>query len=258
MSTYKFGWKPDKPDHRDFKFKLEKLAPIQSVYLSDRYKLALPYDQGALGSCTANALAFAGHFDLLNKNVQNRLVSPFLPSRLAIYYYERQLEGSIPYDAGAEIRDGIKVLASQGLPSEDVWPYNISNFTTAPDANTIAWGKKLTAIKYESVDNTNIQLIINALLLGLPITFGVTVYESFLSDQVAATGIVPYPGRNERVAGGHAMAIVGYAAQYDSFIVRNSWGTNWGQGGYCRIPSAYLTSPDLAADFWVVYSLSAN
>lgn len=257
-TTYKFGWKPDKPDHRDFKFKLEKLAPIQSVYLSDRYKLALPYDQGALGSCTANALAFAGHFDLLNKNVQNRVVSPFLPSRLAIYYYERQLEGTIPYDAGAEIRDGIKVLANQGLPSEDLWPYAISQFTVAPDANTISWGKKLTAIKYESVDNTNIQLIINALLLGLPVIFGVTVYESFLSDQVAATGIVPYPGINERVAGGHAMAIVGYAAQYDAFIVRNSWGVNWGQGGYCRIPSAYICSSDLCADFWVVYSLSAN
>lgn len=257
MTPKKFGWKPDKPDHRDHAYKVERLAPVQSIYLSDKYNLATPYDQGDLGSCTANALAFAAHFDLLNKHVQNRTVAPFIPSRLFIYYYERSLEGSIPFDAGAEIRDGIKVLATYGIPSEDVWTYDITQFAVEPPATAAFWAKRLTGLTYQSIDNTNKQLLITALTQGLPIVFGMTVYQSFMTDQVAATGVVPYPG-NEPVAGGHAMAIVGYHAQDDSFIVRNSWGTRWGQGGYCRIPAAYLTNPNLATDFWVIYTLSAN
>lgn len=254
----KFGWKPDKPDHRDFKYKVERLAPIQSIYLADKYNLALPYDQGDLGSCTANALAFAAHFDLLNKHVQNRTVAPFIPSRLFIYYYERVLEDSVKYDSGAEIRDGIKVLATYGIPSEDTWPYAISQFATIPPATATFWAKKLTGLTYQSVDNTNKALLITALTQGLPVVFGATVYNSFVSDQVAKTGIVPYPAAHEQVAGGHAMCIVGYHSEDDSFIVRNSWGIHWGQGGYCRIPAAYLTNPDLATDFWVLYTLSAN
>lgn len=258
ISPKTFGWRPDKPDHRDHKFTLSKLAPVQSVYLSDKYKVGLPYDQGNLGSCTANALAFAAQFDLMNKDVQGKTTSSFTPSRLFIYYFERLIENTIPIDAGAEIRDGIKVLATYGVPSEDLWSYTISNFAVAPPIAAITYGKKLTAITYQSVDNTNKQLIINALIQGLPVVFGVTVYESFLSDIVAQTGIVPYPGPSESVAGGHAMVIVGYHATDDSFIVRNSWGTTWGQEGYCRIPAAYLTNEDLATDFWVVYSLSGN
>lgn len=258
MTNRKFGWRPDKPDQRDHKFRVERLAPIQSIYLSTNYNLSVPYDQGDLGSCTANALAFAAHFDLLNKNVENRVVAPFIPSRLFIYYYERVIENSVSIDAGAEIRDGIKVLASQGIPSEDTWPYDISTFASAPPAEAISYGKKLTSLKYESVDNTNKQLLINALLQGLPIVFGITVYESFMSDTVATSGLVPFPATTETVAGGHAMTIVGYHAADDAFIVRNSWGTAWGQAGYCRIPATYLTNSDLATDFWVIYTLSAN
>jgi C1A family cysteine protease len=258
MINKRFGWRPQKPDHRDHKFTLEKLAPLQSVYLSDKYSLSTPYDQGDLGSCTANALAFACHFDLLNKDISGNKVAPFRPSRLFIYYYERVLEGTVSTDAGAEIRDGIKVIASNGIPSEDAWPYNIAQFAVTPSALASSYAAKLHGFKYESVDNTDKALIVGALTLGLPVVFGVTVYESFMTDQVAATGIVPYPGQNETVAGGHAMVIVGYHAEDDSFIVRNSWGTNWGQGGYCRIPASYLCNADLATDFWVVYTLSAN
>lgn len=256
--TKKFGWRPDKPDHRDYKFKIERLLPIQPVYLSDKYNLALPYDQGDIGSCTGNGLSFACHFALLNKNVSGKPIAPFRPSRLFIYYYERVIENTVSIDAGAEIRDGIKVLAAQGIPSEDAWIYDTTQFATKPSDYAISCGKKLTSLRYESLDNTNKQLLVNALLQGLPIVFGVTVYTSFMSDYVAATGIVPYPGKDETVEGGHCMVIVGYSQQYDAFIVRNSWGVHWGQDGYCRIPAAYLCNPDLATDFWVVYTLQNN
>lgn len=257
-NNYKFGWRPQKPDHRDHKFTLTVPVTVQSVYLSDKYKVGLPYDQGQLGSCTANALAFAAQFDLMNKNLQGKAVSPYIPSRLFIYYYERVLENTIAYDAGAEIRDGIKVLNTYGAPSEDLWPYDITQFTVAPPVAAINEGKGLTAFAYQTIASPTTALIVAALQQGLPVVFGITVYESFVSDIVASTGIVPYPGPSETIAGGHAMVIVGYHEVDDSFIVRNSWGTEWGQAGYCRVPASYITNANLTSDFWVIYTLSGN
>lgn len=251
MLNYKLGWVPDKYDPRDLKFTRETLLPIKTVYLSTKYKLPPVYDQGQLGSCTANALAGLVHYDLLNHNDQNKQ-SIFRPSRLFIYYFERALEGTISTDSGAEIRDGIKVLSSKGAPSEDLWPYDIDLFAVEPPTQSITQALKYEAITYENIDNTNKQLLVNALLEGFPIAFGIVVYNSFISEQVAGNGIVPMPAPGEPIAGGHAMIIVGYSTEYDSFIVRNSWGTDWGQNGYCRIPADYICSSRYSSDFWVV------
>lgn len=252
MEFKKYGWKRDLPDFRDHKFKVEHLAPIQSVYLAHKYKLPLPYDQESIGSCTSQGIAFCVHFDLLNKHEQ-KIISPWTPSRLFIYYNERLSEGTVDQDAGASIRDGIKTLVDYGVCSEDAWPYNIDQFATKPSSYAYNLAKAVKAVRYESLDNTNKQLLVNTLLQGYPIVFGMTVYESFESDTVAQTGIVPMPQANEQTLGGHAMAIVGYSLEHDAFIVRNSWGyTSWGQGGYCRIPAAYLVNPNLADDFWVI------
>lgn len=254
LSIQKYGWRPDVPDFRDHVFKVEHLAPIQSVYLAHKYKLPLPYDQSTLGSCTGNGLAFLIHFDLLNKHAQ-KVIAPWIPSRLFIYYNERVLEGSVDQDAGASIRDGIKALASLGVCSEDVWPYDINQFATKPSSYAYSLALAVKAINYRSIDNTNKQLVVNALLQGFPVVFGMTVYESFESNQVAQTGIIPMPSLSESAIGGHCMSIVGYRKEDDSFIVRNSWGLDWGQGGYCRIPANYICSGDLCSDFWVISSV---
>lgn len=250
---YKFSWKPDLPDQRDFRRSSFSLASpkLKTVYLSSKYHLPLPYDQDYLGSCTANAIAFLVHFDLINKNDVVK-VAPFMPSRLFIYYYERFIEGTIDQDAGAELRDGLKVTADYGVPPETIWPYDETKFKDEPISEAIKQATKFTSLKYFRLDNTNKQLLVSCLMQGYPICFGMTVYESFMSDQVAKTGIVPMPLMTENIEGGHAMAIVGYNAQQDYFVVRNSWGTSWGQKGYCRIPAAYLTNNNLADDFWYI------
>lgn len=249
-----FGWKKQQPDFRDYKYKLERLAPIQSVFLAKKNNLGEIFDQLDLGSCTANALAFLVYFDLLNKHAQ-KLGKVFRPSRLFIYYFERALEGTIGTDSGAELRDGAKVLATEGVCSEDTWIYDTSMFAAAPPQQALTQALNFKSILYQSVDNTNRQLLVNTLLNGYPIAFGVTVYDSFMTNQVAATGIVPMPSLSENIAGGHAMAIVGYHAGFDAFVVRNSWGLFWGDKGYCRIPAAYLTNPDLASDFWIIETI---
>jgi len=87
---------------------------------------------------------------------------------------------------------------------------------------------------------------------GYPFVFGFTVYESFESDQVAKTGVAPMPATNEKVLGGHAVLAAGYDDGSQRFLVRNSWGPDWGMGGYFTLPYAYLTDANLADDFWTV------
>jgi len=111
----RYGWTPDLPDQRDFVYAAP--TPYQQNIPSsvDLSKKCPPvYDQGQLGSCTANAIAAAIEFDQKKK---------FVPSRLFIYYNERVIEGTVASDAGAQIRDGIKTVANQGVPPEKEWPY---------------------------------------------------------------------------------------------------------------------------------------
>lgn len=203
------------------------------------------------GNCTANGIGFLVHFDLLNNHSKSK-GSSFQPSRLFIYYFERLAEGTVNDDAGAIIRDGIKVIANEGVCNEDAWPYDVSQFTVRPNTHAIQLAKEFQALEYKSLDNTNKGLLVNCLLQGFPITFGMSVYESFMSNKVASTGIVPMPRKTESMIGGHCMAIVGYSLDFDAFIVRNSWGMGWGQKGYCRIPAEYLCNRDLASDFWAI------
>jgi len=90
------------------------------------------------------------------------------------------------------------------------------------------------------------------LAAGFAFVFGFTVYESFESPEVAKTGDVQLPSPGEQVLGGHAVMAVGYADASGRFLVRNSWGSNWGKAGYFTMPYAYLVDANLASDVWTI------
>lgn len=246
-----YGWRPDVPDHRDHKF-TSKLVPAKLPRSVDERKKFPPcYDQGALGSCTGNAIAAALQYDR-----RKQKLTDFIPSRLFIYYNEREIEGTINEDAGAEIRDGIKAVAKLGAPDEQYWPYNIHAFARRPSDVAYTAALDTQAIEYARVEQTA-DGIKGALAEGFPVTFGFAVYESFESARVEHTGTVPMPKPSEQMLGGHAVLIVGYhdEAHYHRFIVRNSWGTDWGHFGYFTMPFDYVLNNDLADDFWVIRSV---
>ncbi len=99
----RLGWKPDTPDMRDHLLQITKYrAPLGHVDLRQTRFMPPVYDQGDLGSCTANAVAGAYEY------VQKKSGLPdYTPSRLFIYYGERVLEHSVSEDSGAELRDGL-------------------------------------------------------------------------------------------------------------------------------------------------------
>lgn len=247
-----FGWVPDLPDHRDHLFAVapEVLTSLpSSTDLRDQCPLV--YDQENLGSCTANAIGALFEFVGTKENF-----GTVMPSRLFIYYNERQIEGTVDSDSGAQIRDGIKSVAQLGVCKEDEWPYVIAQFTQKPGPPCYQNALQSKAIQYLSLVPTLSQLQ-GCLAQGYPFVFGFTVYSSFMTPDVAKTGVGTLPQASDSVVGGHAVMAVGYDDKAQTFLIRNSWGAAWGQAGYFTLPYAYLTTGNLASDFWTIRQVEA-
>jgi len=251
----RYGWVPDIPDPRDFLYAapaqiLQKLPPRMDL----RPQCPQVYDQGQVGSCTANSIAGAFEFEQGKLNLKQ-----FVPSRLFIYYNERATEGTANQDSGARIRDGIKSVVKLGVCNETGWPYseNISVVTQKPPATAYKDALANKVIAYHRVTQ-NLNQMKGCLAEGYPFVFGFTVYDSFESDDVARTGIVPMPNPNEEQVGGHAVTAVGYDDAQQRFIVRNSWGPGWGMAGYCTMPYTYLADHAYSSDFWTIRGVTGT
>ena len=243
----KYGWKRDIPDHRDriFKCTLSVEQLPKSVDLNSSCPPA--YNQTNMGSCTANSIGLGIEYAVLKEKSE----PDFMPSRLFIYYNERLIENTVKYDSGAQIRDGIKSVNKQGVCPEKYWPYDIKLLKRKPNLKCYKIALTNLVSSYHSINQDLISMK-TCLAEGFPFVFGFTVYDSFESQDVAGSGIVNLPLPNENIVGGHAVTCIGYDDATQRFLVRNSWGSEWGQNGNFTIPYAYLTNPNLASDFWTI------
>jgi len=254
ISVYKkYGWVPDLPDRRDLLRIPENMDGFKPVIVDLRYDCPDIYNQGKLGSCTANAIAAAYEYDQIKQKEYNT----FIPSRLFIYYNERAKEGTIKYDSGAQIRTGIKSINSIGVCPEENWEYDINRYREKPTDKCYDIAKNHKSVKYRRVkqDFDHLQ---ECLRSGLPFVFGFGVYESFESEKVASTGIMTMPTKNEKLLGGHAVMAVGYDDNRGVFIVRNSWGKNWGDNGYFYMPYEFIILNKYCDDFWTIQKVKDN
>lgn len=250
MVKYNYGWKRQPLDHRDLKF---GAAPVDLKKGFDlRPKMPPVYDQGQTGSCVANATAGAIQYARIAQGLPT-----WNPSRLFIYYNARALEGSTDQDAGCYNRDAIKVVSKLGVCPETDWPFDAAQVTSRPSDVSYAHATHAKVIKYAAVDQS-LEHILSCLSHNLPVIFGCSVFAGIESDNAAQTGIVTMPDPNEQAIGGHTMLIVGWKPDSQQFIVRNSWGSGWGIGGYCLFPRDYILNPDLSSDFWTVLLEARN
>jgi C1A family cysteine protease len=244
----KFGWVKDSPDGRDKLYSASvKVTERLPKAVDLRAELPPVYDQGNMNSCTANAIAAAMEFDEMHQKIKGR----FVPSRLFIYYNERAMEGTVDKDAGGQIRDGIKSIASQGAPSEGLWGYEERLLTAKPRAACYSQARRYKIVSYLRMMH-HVDELRSCLASGFPFVFGIKVFASFVGQEVANTGVVQMPKEGEKTAGLHAALACGYEDSAQLFTVRNSFGTDWGMNGYFTIPYAYLLDPKLAHDFWTL------
>jgi C1A family cysteine protease len=268
------GWLPDYPDFRDYTEEHESIHEVLSSTYILKKKVKIPSsvdlkgwcspveNQLNLGSCTAHA--GVGIVEYYERKAFGKHIDA---SRLFLYKTTRNLlhwEG----DTGAFLRSTMGALVLFGVPPEEYWPYEIKDFDQEPSAFCYAFAQSYQAIKYYRHDppGTPADLLMNRikkyLAAGHPSMFGFTVYTSL--DQADKTGKIPYPVTGEKIEGGHAVMAVGYDDKMKiknkgssgvettgALLIRNSWGTGWGDGGYGWLPYEYVLK-GLAEDFWSI------
>jgi len=249
IKTVKFGWKSDSKDLRDrvMRFGAPNLDGVP-LKIDLRPNCAAVVDQLTLGSCTANATV--GALEYLE--IKDKVVYPTFEnySRLFVYYNTRAIEGEIMEDSGGTLRDAIKSVAVSGACDERKWPYDIEKFTVKPSNDCYIDAASHKIKEYSRLETFSDQ--IKCLASGYPFVFGFMVYSGFMTLKVAKTGILNIPSKKEVYQGGHAVCAVGYDIKSQRVLVRNSWGPDWGQGGYFTMPFAYINNAGLAQDFWTV------
>jgi C1A family cysteine protease len=248
-----YGWHPSLPDLRNEVSNVDGLKILDEV--DPRGGMPDPYDQGQLGSCTGNALAAAKEYNDILDGCHSGT-----PSRLFIYYGEREREGTIDTDSGAYGHDGFKVMRKTGVPQEDLWPYDISRFSDRPSeaAYEAAAVERIGRYTHPGLGTAPVfarEHILKAVLSNRQtVAFGFSVYESFESEEVERTGRVPYPGAGEKLLGGHEVLLVGYLRDELEFaLCRNSWGTDWGIGGYFLMPWQMILDRRITDDFRTIW-----
>jgi len=208
--------------------------------------------QGEIGSCVTNSITSA-----LEYISRRRTGSEFRMSRLFLYYNARistNSEREILQDSGCNVKLALDAAKKYGVCSEEDWPYNIKNVNIKPSSDSYLQAEKVKIDKYQFI-NANLNDMISCLSDGYPFVFGLKIFPSF--DD--ATGIISVPTdvdlKNLKNSGSHAMLCVGYNRVKKYFVVRNSWGVKWGDGGYCYIPFSYMTDNNLIHNICTIRSI---
>ncbi len=279
-SKFGMGWLPDYPDFRDLTVnndvvpeKLKQAGQTESVKemlvkvgVDKPVKVKLPQkvdlrewfspveNQGSLGSCTANAgVALVEYFE---RRAYQKYIDA---SRLFLYKVTRNLMHETG-DNGAYLRNTIGAMVLFGVPPEEYWPYKIDDFDKEPTAFCYSFAQNYKSITYYRLDppetkKTDLLERIKTNLKGdLPSMFGFTVYSCI--DEAEKTGQIPFPGTGDKILGGHAVVAAGYDdkmviknSKPGAFLIRNSWGKDWGEAGYGWLPYDYVLN-GLAVDWW--------
>jgi len=281
------GWLRDYPDFRDFTYqgnkvpdKLKRMGEKSSIkgmlkkvgVVGPSSNQQVPSnvdlreycppveDQGRIGSCTANAgVALLEYFE---KRAFGRHIDA---SRLFLYKVTRKLmhtEG----DTGAFLRTTMGAMTLFGVPPDEYWPYDTDLYDEEPPAFCYAFAQNYQALQYFRLDPPGtkssdlLNRIKNHLAGNLPVMFGFSVFSSIWD--AGREGEIPFPKPFEKQEGGHAVVAVGYDDKVQienkglisnktngAFLIRNSWGTSWGDRGYGWLPYDFVLQ-NLAVDWW--------
>ena len=267
------GYRPDPPDPEDFDAlgAITTASPPPSASTADR---VLIVDQGALGSCTSNAVGQAvrvaeiklliDHWGMTLEKAQARV--EFM-ARLFPWYFARALEHETQVNAGTHIRYIFQILNTFGFPPESAWPYSDDTdpktgaFAKMPSSAAFrrAFDQRLAAenggtkvVKYSRISSSGYARVTDvqrAVADGMLVVFGTDVSNDFCNDMTANGGRPIEPPTGGGIAGGHAMAVGAYD-QNGADIV-NSWSERFGINGWCRFSWDYIAW-DRTRDLWIV------
>jgi papain like protease len=242
----KLGAKRDVQDARDRMYR-GALAPSAVPPQIDLRAFGGPIkDQGEEGSCTGHAFSSAREWIARKYERTSTVLSPQY-----LYVEELIADGSFPHDDGAMPRTGCQVLTARGCCEAALYPYVAGKFTV-PTAEQGQNAYKYKTGAYHRIGTLHDFLSCLADPTPWPVLIGFVVYESFMSQPVADSGIMPIPRPGERQQGGHEVLCLGYDLAKQLALIQNSWGEGWGQRGYFWMPFDVISSAD--TDLWMVHT----
>jgi C1A family cysteine protease len=246
MTARKFGALRDVHDVRDRMYRA--CSPAQSLPQQiDLREWGGPIkDQGEEGSCTGHAFSSAREWIARKYERTSPILSPQY-----LYVEELIADGYFPYDDGAMPRTGCQILTAKGCCEASLYPYVAGKFT-APTAEQSQNACKYKVGAYHRIGNLADFLSCLADPTPWPVLVGFEIYESFMTQEVADTGVMPIPKPGEQQQGGHEVLCLGYDLAKQTALIQNSWGDDWGQRGYFWMPFEVIASPD--TDLWMVHT----
>ena len=250
------GFKRDPSDDRDLErvYGAPAIASAAGLPVVDLRKYVHQvYDQGKLGSCSANVICAAYELELKKEaHPQSFDYYHFNFSRLFLYYNSRVYDGTTRVDKGATFRDALRSIHERGICRESLWPYKTGQFAVEPTPDSYHDARGKTITKYEAI-RQNLQQMKACLSQEFPFAFGFHIYKSFC---IKKDGFMPMPSpeeiENNTKPGSHGVLAVGYDDRTKCFTVLNSWGERFGDKGYFYMPYDYITNPKVAFDFWKI------
>ena len=253
----------DVPDPRDYIYaptpaRLSKQLPSR---VDLRRGCPRVLNQGSLGTCTAHAVAAAFGFEQRRQKIRVTTAS-----RLFIFYNERVMTHQRSLQCVVRLRDAIKAVAKIGVCPETLWPYSedASVLRKRPPREAFEAATKHQIVGYHRIPIGTLKPRVflthlkHCLADHSPFLFGFVLYESFESEAVKKSGIMPVPlKRHDKIKGGHAVMAVGYDDRRKAVLVRNSWGPGWGIQGYFWMPYGLISDPHFAHDFWTISGVTS-
>ena len=208
-------------------------------------------DQGQSNSCTANATVGALEYHQRRSGGQVTDIS-----RLFVYYNARKMADAQGQDCGSFIHHAMAAVLANGACEEQVWPFDLGQVLSQPTQAAYQ-----NAMQHEAVQYARTMLgtaVVQALAAQLPVVFGTYVPGRFY-EEATKTGIMPPPAeRLDPPGGGHAMLIVGYDLASKTWLIRNSWGANWAEQGYFRMPFATMEAYSSPDHFWAIGAIESK
>ncbi len=270
---------PMSPSADILKFKLANNMKDGYKDVVDLREFCSPVEnQGAIGSCTAHAAA------ALIEYYENRNYGSFEKCSRRFLYKVTRNYMKMTGDNGANPRSTMAAMVLFGVPPESYWEYIEPDFDIEPDAFLYSFAQNYKTVKFFRHDGGAkdghgkpmgmkdqadvINGIKESLMNGIPAMCGFTVFSSIkqYDNDPANKGLIPYPSAFDSRLGGHAVSVFGYDDNKEiinkvqnndgtrckgAFLIKNSWGEDWGEMGYGWLPYKYVESR-LAIDWWSI------
>lgn len=231
LKLFRVNAKPSKPDSRDLVYLPTSISLPDSIDLRE-YDSRIE-QQGQLGSCTANAIT-SGYEVLVNILYPESFKEL---SRLYVYYHSRMFADYLDKDAGSYIRDGLKSIKNYGVCTEELWPYYVEDFDKQPQPKCYLDASKRKITSYNVLfTNDEIKEVLAA---KKPVVLGMEIFYDFTTVNKDNPNI-KMPVTYAFSLGNHAVLVMGYDDSTSSFLIKNSYGVDWGDKGYAWLPYDYV------------------